>query len=81
MARPVRILQLVPEPLPTFRADVATLFGKYLPRHGVQCHLVGKGSAAPADNQGFASSRRARAGARWKSELSFLALPAGLAGR
>ncbi|MGW8391231.1 glycosyltransferase [Pseudoduganella sp. HUAS MS19] len=72
MARPVRILQLVPEPLPTFRADVATLFGKYLPRHGVQCHLVGKGSAAPADTQGFASSRRARVGARWKSELSFL---------
>ncbi|WP_426337307.1 glycosyltransferase [Pseudoduganella sp. R-31] len=72
MARPVRILQLVPEPLPTFRADVATLFGKYLPRHGVQCHLVGKGSAAPADNQGFASSRRARVGARWKAELSFL---------
>lgn len=74
MNRPVRILQLVPEPLPTFRADVATLFGKYLPRHGVQCHLVGKGSAAPADNQGFASSRRARVGARWKSELSFLGL-------
>ncbi len=72
MARPVRILQLVPEPLPTFRADVATLFGKYLPRHGVQCHLVGKGSVAPADDQGFASSRRASAGARWKAELSFL---------
>jgi glycosyltransferase involved in cell wall biosynthesis len=67
-------LQLVPEPLPTFRADVATLFGKYLPRHGVQCHVVGKGSVAPADNQGFASSRRARAGARWKAELSFLCL-------
>ena len=72
MARLVRILQLVPEPLPTFRADVATLFGKYLPRHGVQCHLVGKGSAAPADDQGFASSRRAGVGARWKAELSFL---------
>jgi glycosyltransferase involved in cell wall biosynthesis len=72
MARPVRILQLVPEPLPTFRADVATLFGKYLPRHGVQCHVVGKGSAAPADDQGFASSRRASAGARWRAELSFL---------
>jgi len=72
MARPVRILQLVPEPLPTFRADVATLFGKYLPRHGVQCHLVGKGSSAPADDQGFASSRRAGVGARWKAELSFL---------
>lgn len=74
MARPLRILQLVPEPLPTFRADVATLFGKYLPRHGVQCHVVGKGSAAPAAVQGFASARRASAGARWKAELSFLLL-------
>lgn len=74
MARPLRILQLVPEPLPTFRADVATLFGKYLPRHGVQCHVVGKGSAAPAEGQGFASARRARIGARWKAELSFLML-------
>jgi len=72
MPRPVRILQLVPEALPTFRADVATLFGKYLPRHGVQCDVVGKGSTAPADGQGFASSRRASAGARWKGELSFL---------
>lgn len=71
MARPLRILQLVPEPLPTFRADVATLFGKYLPRHGVQCHLVGKGSSAPADSQGFASLRRAGTGARWRAELSF----------
>jgi glycosyltransferase involved in cell wall biosynthesis len=74
MARPLRILQLVPEPLPTFRADVATLFGKYLPRHGVQCHVVGKGSAAPAEGQGFASARRASVGARWKAELSFLLL-------
>lgn len=71
MARPLHILQLVPEPLPTFRADVATLFGKYLPRHGVQCHLVGKGSTAPANGQGFASMRRSGAGARWWSELSF----------
>ncbi len=31
---PISLLQLVPEPLPTFRADVAVLFGKYLPRHG-----------------------------------------------
>lgn len=76
MDRPLRILQLVPEPLPTFRADVATLFGKYLPRHGVQCHVVGKGSAAPHEGQGFASARRAGtgAGARWRAELSFLLL-------
>ena len=28
----VKILQLVPEPLPSFRADVTAMFGKYLPR-------------------------------------------------
>ncbi|WP_374582194.1 glycosyltransferase [Pseudoduganella sp.] len=71
MDRPLQILQLVPETLPTFRADVATLFGKYLPRHGVQCHVVGKGSTAPEAAQGFASVRRAGVGARWRSELSF----------
>lgn len=74
MDRPLQILQLVPETLPTFRADVATLFGKYLPRHGVQCHVVGKGgtdAAAPAGAQGFASVRRSGGGARWRRELSF----------
>jgi len=57
MARPLRILQLVPEALPTFRADVATLFGKYLPRHGVECRLVGQDGT--------------RAGPRWRAELAF----------
>ena len=37
----LKILQLVPESLPTFRPDVAVLFGKYLPRHGVSCDIVG----------------------------------------
>ncbi|WEF35669.1 glycosyltransferase [Pseudoduganella chitinolytica] len=69
--RPVRILQLVPEALPTFRADVAVLFGKYLPRYGVECDVVGKGSKAAVQEQGFASVRRAPLGARWKTELSF----------
>lgn len=71
MDRPLQILQLVPETLPTFRADVATLFGKYLPRHGVQCHVVGKGGPAPEQAQGFASVRRSGGGARWRRELSF----------
>lgn len=70
----VRILQLVPESLPTFRADVATLFGKYLPRHGVQCDLVGKGGKEPLAESGFASQRRAATGSRWKRELSFVRL-------
>lgn len=36
----MRLLYLVPETWPTHRADVAALFGKYLPRHGVHSDLV-----------------------------------------
>lgn len=39
-SRPLRLLLSVPEPHPTHRADVAVLFGRYLPRHGVQTDLV-----------------------------------------
>lgn len=70
--RPFRILQLVPEPLPSFRADVATLFGKYLPRHAVGCDIVGKAGQGEAEGQGFLSMRRpARHGKRWRNELAF----------
>lgn len=69
------LLQLVPEALPTFRSDVAVLFGKYLPRHGVQCHIVGMPGQGEADRQGFASVRRAEpSGTRWRRELSYLML-------
>lgn len=69
--KPLRILQLVPESLPTFRADVAVLFGKYLPRHGVVCDVIGKGSKAPLMDQGFASARRTLLGKRWRNELAY----------
>lgn len=36
----MRLLFLTAESCPTFRADVAVLFGKYLPRHGVQSDIV-----------------------------------------
>lgn len=69
------LLQLVPESLPTFRSDVAVLFGKYLPRHGVQCHIVGMPGKEEMNSQGFASVRKADpAGARWRRELSYLLL-------
>ncbi|CDG84601.1 glycosyltransferase [Janthinobacterium agaricidamnosum] len=72
---PLKILQLVPEALPTFRPDVALLFGKYLPRHQVVCDVVGTGQQAPAELQGFASARRsAFHGRRWRRELSFVGL-------
>lgn len=70
--RPFRILQLVPEPLPSFRADVATLFGKYLPRHEVGCDIVGKAGQGEAEGQGFLSMRRPPKHARrWRNELAF----------
>ncbi|TAK61987.1 glycosyltransferase family 4 protein [Methylobacter sp.] len=71
---PLNLLQLVPEPLPTFRADVSVLFGKYLPRHGVQCHIVGM-PGGDMNNQDFASVRRSYpAKGRWSRELSYLLL-------
>jgi glycosyltransferase involved in cell wall biosynthesis len=36
----MRLLFITAEPCPTFRADVAALFGKYLPRHGIHSDLV-----------------------------------------
>ncbi|MDC8757613.1 glycosyltransferase [Janthinobacterium fluminis] len=69
----LNILQLVPEPVPTFRADVAVLFGKYLPRHAVQCDLVGMASAQALEQPGFVSLRRGRYFQnRWLRELSFI---------
>ncbi|MGZ8941899.1 MAG: glycosyltransferase family 4 protein [Methylobacter sp.] len=72
---PIRLLQFVPEPLPTFRADVTVLFGKYLPRNGVQCHIVGMPGKGKMDNQSFASVQQANpSDKRWKQELSYLLL-------
>jgi len=68
----LKILQLVPESLPTFRPDVAVLFGKYLPRHGVECDIVGMPSTQAPQQQGFRSVRSARYHAsRLRRELAF----------
>ncbi|MDI1292149.1 MAG: glycosyltransferase [Methylobacter sp.] len=72
---PFNLLQLVPEPLPTFRSDVTVLFGKYLPRYGVHCHIVGMPGKGEMNDQDFASVRRAHpTGGRWRQELSYLLL-------
>jgi glycosyltransferase involved in cell wall biosynthesis len=69
----ITLLQFVPEALPTYRADVAMLFGKYLPRLGVQCHIVGKSGDGEPNNQGFASVRRSYPTAdRKRREVSYL---------
>lgn len=41
--RPFSITYIVRDPLPPLRADVATLFGAEMPRHGVRTELVGQG--------------------------------------
>jgi glycosyltransferase involved in cell wall biosynthesis len=47
MLRPLSILCILRDPLPPRRADVLTLFGVELPRHGIRTALVGQGDAAP----------------------------------
>ena len=43
----LRLLQLVPEPLPTHRPDVRVLFGDILPQHGILCDLIGRPGDTP----------------------------------
>jgi glycosyltransferase involved in cell wall biosynthesis len=75
-SKPVRILQLVPESLPSFRADVAVLFGKYLPRLGVQCGIVGKAGTGDLSAPGFLSMTRpaVKDKSRWRREFRFFRL-------
>lgn len=45
MARLARLLFVIADGWPTHRADVAVLFGKELPRHGIACDLVAQSAA------------------------------------
>ncbi|WP_229425540.1 glycosyltransferase family 4 protein [Massilia sp. Se16.2.3] len=45
--RSLSIAYIVRDPLPPLRADVLTLFGAEMPRHGVHTELVGQRGAAP----------------------------------
>lgn len=46
----IRLLFLTAETCPTFRADVNVLFGKYLPRHGIQSDIVAGRTPGSAEN-------------------------------
>lgn len=70
--QPIQLLQIVPEKLPTFRADVAALFGRYLPRLGVHCSILGKAGEASQNSTGFTEETRVPwHGPRILSELRF----------
>lgn len=68
----IRILFLLPEKLPTHRADVAVLFGKYLPMHGINGTIVGHGSGENSVfNTPFTVVTGSHHGGRLRRELSF----------
>ncbi|MFC5462393.1 glycosyltransferase [Massilia niabensis] len=46
VTRPHSIAFIVRDPLPPLRADLLTLFGIEMPRHGIHTELVGQGGAA-----------------------------------
>lgn len=48
MLRPLAILCILRDPLPPRRADVLTLFGVELPRHGIRTALIGQADAQRA---------------------------------
>lgn len=50
MAHHARLLFIIADGWPTHRADVAVLFGKELPRHGISCDLVAQ-SAEPGEKE------------------------------
>lgn len=55
----MRLLYLTIDGLPTFRPDIAALWGKYLPCHGVTCDMVTLRAANAADAPGLWSAGRA----------------------
>jgi glycosyltransferase involved in cell wall biosynthesis len=57
MPRPLSILCILRDPLPPRRADVLTLFGVELPRHGIRTDLVGQAASAPASASATAAAR------------------------
>lgn len=70
----MHVLQLVPERLPTSRPDISALFGKYLPREGIECDIVvGGWTGSFPDEQHFASVRRSSgAGGRIRREIAYV---------
>jgi glycosyltransferase involved in cell wall biosynthesis len=45
----IRLLTSIPDGYPTYRADVSTLFGKYLPRSGIFSDVIAQASVCDTD--------------------------------
>jgi glycosyltransferase involved in cell wall biosynthesis len=62
----VRIGFIIRDPLPPSRADVLTLFGAEMPRHGIRSELVGQHDGHPVDARWGAGGMHAVGGLRGK---------------
>jgi len=70
MRKPLSIAFIVRDPLPPTRADVATLFGSELPRHGIATELVGQGGGGTASWPGGGMHIVGSLGSRFAPVLS-----------
>jgi glycosyltransferase involved in cell wall biosynthesis len=71
----MRLLNFVPEPLPTHRADVTALFGRYLPALGIHSHLIGMPGQGELSTEGFTSLKTSSAaGGRLRREWAYISL-------
>jgi len=71
MRKPCSIAFIVRDPLPPVRADLLTLFGAEMPRHGVDSELVGQaGGAGPPEWGGGGMHAVGSLGSRYASVLA-----------
>lgn len=75
----IKVIQFMPEPYTTFRVDIVSLFGKYLPRNDVQTNLIGTTGKldggrqeAPVKKSQIIKDRIKREFIYWRSLLSTL---------
>ncbi|MET3107074.1 glycosyltransferase involved in cell wall biosynthesis [Oxalobacteraceae bacterium GrIS 1.18] len=74
-SRLIKLIQFIPEPNTTFRVDVVSLFGKYLPRNGVDCRLIGSvanGAVGQTGKLQAMKNRISRELVYWKTLVSTL---------
>lgn len=65
------MIQFIPEPKTTFRADIAALFGRFLPRNGIECKLIGAQDRHSAVGAGSSDIESGRPAGRLTRTLRF----------
>jgi glycosyltransferase involved in cell wall biosynthesis len=74
-APPLRILFVLRDALPAFRSDITALFGKYLPRYGIQSDIIGQRAARRSGSLTWLAGEVTAAGLFRNGLLGQLAVP------